>query len=148
MHSRPTRAVGPALYPQPAGTLLIPKPWISAVLPPATNLLEEAPPWVGHLHLLRRITASTMKTPDGPLLFGTSKGSKESIHHALFTLLALRNPYAHDTVMNRVDYDTKKGSILGPFDTPTRSVVDRIISLKTAIRDFATIAGENDVWCY
>jgi len=89
-----------------------------------------------------------MKTPDGPLLFGTATGSKESIQHAVVTLLTLRNPYAHDTVMYRVDYDTKKGSILGPFDTPTRSVVDHIISLKTAIRDFATSAGKNDVWWY
>jgi hypothetical protein len=71
-------------------------------------------------------------------LFGRSKRSKEAIHHTIAKLLALRNPHAHDTAMSRSDYDKIKKTILGPFDTPSNSLLTRITSLKSSILTLAT----------
>jgi hypothetical protein len=71
-------------------------------------------------------------------LFDTRKRSNRALPYALRRISDLRNRHAHDTAMNRDKYDTLKGLALGPSDeSPSASLIGRLVSLKHAVRTFA-----------
>lgn len=69
-------------------------------------------------------------------VFGSGKRNASSLENAIKKLTGLRNPHAHDKVMNRLQYDKLKAHVIGGFNRREESLAARILSLKRAISGF------------
>lgn len=69
-------------------------------------------------------------------VFGIGKRNASSLGNAIKKLTGLRNPYAHDKAMNRLQYDKLKAHVIGRVDQSEPSLAARVLSLKQAISGF------------
>ena len=79
-------------------------------------------------------------TPDSldRFLFSNTRRAQGSVQGAIRRISDLRNCHAHDTAMDRSNYDRLKILILGPSDgEPALSLVGRLLSLKKCALEFA-----------
>lgn len=64
-------------------------------------------------------------------LFDTRRRSRSSVQNAVRQISVLRNRHAHDTAMDRAQYDKLKTLVLGRTDeSPAGSLTGRLVSLK------------------